>query len=1212
MKALYRIVMLLNLALLPAALCLAQTQGGTPPSARNGSEGGPLLAQPRAARSEKSLEGHQAALKVLTGGPLHFERNAGQFDPQVKFASRGIAHTLFLTSDEAVLVVTGQDGGAADSRWPSGRHSFQRENLRQHVARLKLGNAKTSPEIEGTDELPGRSNYLRGRDKKNWHTNIPHFSRVHYRDVYRGVDWIYYGNEGRLEYDFVVSPGADPGQIALDVSMDEEAKDQAVRIDANGDLVVSADPQTIRFLRPVAFQMVEGQKQLVSANYVMRSPGRVGFELGPYARSQTLVIDPVLTFSTYFGGSEGTAAFGVAVDASGIYVAGQTNSGDLPTTVGAVQETRGGSPGCISSVNPSPCYDAFVTKLTPDGSALVYSTFLGGSSLDGAFGLAVDGNGQAVVVGGTYSTDFPTTDNPLTAFQADINGGAVAACQDSAGSTIDCEDAFLAVLNNLGTSLVYSTYVGGTGTDYASGAAVDASGNAYLTGFTDSDAASFQSTAGALAGGTCTDGTNTYSCGDAFAGKFQYSPIAANPTASRVFLTYIGGTGDEIGNGIAVENSTGNVFVAGGAGANTLGADAFTMIGGFQPSFQGLADGFIAKLNSTGSTVLYSSFLGGSSTDRALEIGLDPTATGKAFVGGYTNSSNFQVKNAYQATRDPSNCSGCLDSFIAKVDTTAATPAGSLMFSTYFGGSGDDAAFGLAVDPSGNVFIAGATSTPATGVTKPFPLMNPLQSAKAGAAGEYDGFVSKFNYTGTTLTLLFSTYVGGTGNFDLPTRVATGPLGEAVAVGITNSYDFPATLGSYQPYHSGAGDDAFVVKIDTAANLPAAAFSDDILFFGLLGVGFTSKKTLTLQNMGTAALNISDISLAGTDPSQFSFTDTCGSSVAAGSKCTIDVTYAPTSNIVHNATLVVADNASGNPHQVGLNGVGVPAPAVTLNPPATLTFPDTMVGTTSAALQITVTNNGGADLNITGVTKVGTAYTVSGCSGASATVTPGNNCVISVTFSPTTGGIITGSVTITDNAPGSPRTVALTGTGIQPDFSMTTADNDETVVNGATAHYTLTITPTNGFNQPISFACTSGVPVRSTCQPPAAVTPDGLNTPVNVTLDVITQSRSAVPPGIVPFTAPPQTAPQGYLPWLLVLLMLTAASLRLAGSRRKATVLLTAALFAALLWTACGGGGGGGGTTPPPKGTPAGDYNITVTATSGSLSKQIVLKLHVS
>ena len=299
MKALRQILVFLNLLLLPAALCLAQSQGGTPLSARNASKGEPLLTQSLPAGSEKSLEGHQAALKVLTGGPLHFERNAGQFDSQVKFASRGIAHTLFLTSDEAVLVVTGQDGGAADSRWRSGRHSFQREKLKQHVARIKLANANASTEIEGVDELPGRSNYLRGRDKKNWHTNVPHYSRVRYRDVYRGVDWVYYGNEGRLEYDFVVSPGADPGQIALDVSSDEKAKDQAARIDANGDLIISTDPQTIRFLHPVAFQMVEGQKQLVSASYVMRSPGRVGFELGPYDRSQTLVIDPVLAFSTY-------------------------------------------------------------------------------------------------------------------------------------------------------------------------------------------------------------------------------------------------------------------------------------------------------------------------------------------------------------------------------------------------------------------------------------------------------------------------------------------------------------------------------------------------------------------------------------------------------------------------------------------------------------------------------------------------------------------------------------------------------------------------------------------------------------------------------------------------------------------------------------------------------------------------------------------------
>jgi len=1204
MKPLPRNVVLLCFVLYSAGLCLAQTRNDTPTPALQG----PEEARPKPSGSvkhEDTMEARTTALRVLKGGPLRFEKNAGQFDSQVKFASRGIAHSLFLTPDEAVLVVTHQEGEKKDLQRSAGRRAAARfQNLRQDVARLKLMGANPSPQIEGLDELPGQSHYLRGRDRKNWHTNVPNFTRVRYREVYRGVDWVHYGNEGRLEYDFVVSAGADPAQIAMDVSMDGRVKEAAVRIDANGDLIVAEDPQAIRLHRPVAFQMIAGQMQLVSANYVMKSSGRVGFELGPYDRSQTLVIDPVLTFSTYLGGSNNQSAWGVAADASGIYVAGLTNSSDFPTTTGAVQELIGGPPGCLSAVNPNPCLDAFVTKLSADGSTLIYSTFLGGSALDGAFGLAVDGNGQAVVVGGTYSTDFPTTDGPpVTAFQTQINGGAPAACQDSGGSTIDCEDAFVAVLNGTGTSLVYSTYVGGTGTDYASGAAADASGNAYVTGFTDSDAASFRSTAGAPGGEICTDGQSTFICGDAFAGKFQYSPVAANPTASRVFLSYIGGNGDEFGNGIAVDSATGNVFVAGETSWNSSGGNSFPIVGGFQTTYgQGSADAFIAKLNSTGSIPpLYSSFLGGSGDDRGLEVGLDSSAN--AFVGGYTDSSNFQVKNAFQSTRDLSNCSGCFDSFVTKVDTTAGTPAGSLAFSTYFGGSRDDRALGLAVDSSGNVFISGATATPETGVTKIFPLMNPLQSSKAGAAGEYDAFVSEFSNTGS---LLFSTYVGGAGDFDLATRLAAGPAGSVVAVGLTNSYDFPVTLSSFQPFHFGAGDDVFVIKIDTA-NLPAAAFSDDILFFGSLGVGFTSKKTLTLQNMGTSVLNISDISRAGTYPSQFTFADNCGTSVAAGSKCGIDVTFAPTTTGPLDATLVVTDNASGSPHVVGLQGTGVAAPAVTLNPPATLSFPDTNVGTTSSALPITVTNSGTANLNITSVVEPSADFNVSGCSGA--TVTPGNNCVINVTFAPTTGGIITRSVTITDNAPGSPRTVALTGTGIQPDFSVTTPDDSKTVTAGATASYTLTITPTNGFNQQITFSC-SGAPVRSTCQPPSAITPDGSNTPVDVTLNLVTQSRSAVPPGVGPFTTPPLKAPQGYLPWLLALLLLATTSLWLAAGRRRAPLLLMAALGTVLLWTACGGGGGGV-TTPPPRGTPAGTYTLTATATSGSLSKQISLTLVV-
>jgi hypothetical protein len=320
------------------------------------------------------------------------------------------------------------------------------------------------------------------------------------------------------------------------------------------------------------------------------------------------------------------------------------------------------------------------------------------------------------------------------------------------------------------------------------------------------------------------------------------------------------------------------------------------------------------------------------------------------------------------------------------------------------------------------------------------------------------------------------------------------------------------------------------------------------------------------------------------------------------------MTVTPSAIGARTGFLTVTDNAAGSPHDIALSGTGLAAPAVSLSPPAMLTFPDTLVGTTSSAMNITVTNSGTVNLNITNVSKVGAAYAVSGCSGASATVTPGNNCMISVTFSPTTTGSITGSVTITDNAPGSPRTIALTGTGFQPEFTVTPGTTSATVNAGATANYTLTLTEVNGFSGTVSFTC-SGAPVRSTCNPPPATLVDNTG-PKDVTLSVVTQSRTAAPPMFRPFKAPPLTAPQTYLPWLAAWLML-AATVSLLGKRRRTVLLLTATLAMALAWTACGGGGGGG-TTPPPTGTPAGTYTITATATSGTISKTTTLTLKVN
>jgi hypothetical protein len=745
------------------------------------------------ARQKVTPEIQERVHQMLVSGPLYFEVNAGQFDRQVRFLSRGRDRTLFLTATGAVLVLPGGRPGSHDL---SNRTAFlkQGESQADSVARLNLVGANPAPQILGVDELPGRSNYFLGKDPGKWRTDIPLYARVHYEEVYPGVDLIYYGNEGRLEYDFVVAPGADPSAISLTFVSSPKAEKpspaSSPRLDSSGNLVLTTTAGDIQLHRPIIYQEHNGQKLPVAGRYELKGDGSFGFRLAKYDATQPLVIDPVLSFSSYLGGSglDNTAA--VAVDSSGnIYMAGQTNSSDFPTTSGVVQPLSGvGGASCSSPVRPDPCLDAFVSKLSPNGASLVYSTYLGGTSSDGALDLAVDGSGNAYLTGYTNSTDFPTTS--ANAFQGTL------------ASTDGTLDAFVAKLDSSGSNLLYSSYLGGDDTDYASGLALGA-GGVYITGYTAST--DFPATSGTANAGTCTDGTNTFACGDVFVAEF-------NPTlsglASRVYCTYVGGNGDDYGNSIDVDSS-GNAYVAGFTVLNSSQApNSFPMVGGFQTSSGGgNEDAFVAKLNSAGTlALLYSSFLGGSGNDEAWALALD--SSNNMYVTGWTPSSNFPVTaDARQSTLASGACSitTCNDAFVTKIDTNQSG-LNSLVYSTYLGGGDDDRGTAIAVDSSGNVYVAGGTRSAPSNAT-PFPLVSPLQST---LTGDYDAFVSKLNSAGSLQTL--STYLGGTG-FDSAFGVAVDASGNIVLAGRTGSADFPSSSGAVQP-GSGGGYDAFVVKID--------------------------------------------------------------------------------------------------------------------------------------------------------------------------------------------------------------------------------------------------------------------------------------------------------------------------------------------------------------------------------------------------------------
>src|SRR3989454_590674 len=412
--------------------------------------------------------------------PLIFEANQGQTDPQVKFLSRGSGYTLFLTPTVAVLALR---EGASARNVVDGSPAAKRERgqpLQGTVLRMKLLGANPTPGVTGVEELRGRSNYFIGNDPAKWRANVPTYAKVEYRDVYPGVNLVYYGNQRQLEFDFIVAPGADPQRIRLGV----EGADR-LDLDAQGDLVVQTGGAQVRLQQPHVYQMANGVRQEIESRYVLNDHHEVEIWVAAYDTHKPLVIDPTLAYSTYLGGTGFDEGFGIAVDSLGqAYVTGVSASLDFPMTAGVFQPRfAGGS------------LDAFVTKLNPTGAALAYSTYLGGTGDENGFGVAVDGTGNAYGTGLTISNlDFPTTAGALQ--------------RSSAGGI---SDAFVTKLNAAGAALVYSTYLGGTGDENGFGIAVDATGNAYVTGITFSP--DFPTTARALQ--PCSPG------GDAFVAKLS-------------------------------------------------------------------------------------------------------------------------------------------------------------------------------------------------------------------------------------------------------------------------------------------------------------------------------------------------------------------------------------------------------------------------------------------------------------------------------------------------------------------------------------------------------------------------------------------------------------------------------------------------------------------------------------------------------------------
>lgn len=583
--------------------------------------------------------------------PLAFEANTGQFDNRARFVAHGAGGSLFLTATEAVIAlpgkVTANHAGSGSGAKRMGRPE-PAERGPGSVFRMKMVGAGSSTRLQGVGRLPGIVNYFIGNDPGKWHTNVPTYRQVRCSAIYPGTDLIYYGNGTRLEYDFVLRPGADPKSIRLAF-----AGADRLQVAANGDLVATTASGEVRLKRPYAYQVAGGSRVQVACSYALEPRSRqVALRTARYDRTRPLVVDPGLEYSTYLGGSNFDVGSKIQVDSNGAaYVAGETSSVDFPVTTGAYQST--GAAG----------NSAFVTKLNSAGTGMVYSTYLGGSGDSYARGIAVDASGAAYVTGASGAA-FPTT---AGAFQTTDRGG---------------DDCFVAKLSPTGAALNYSTYVGGANLDCALAIAVDASGAAYLTGLTSST--DFPVTSGAYQ-------TVKPSLDDeAFITKINASGTAL------VYSTYLGGTSEEYGNAIAVD-AAGRACVVGA----THSGDFPVTSRAFQTTRPGVWDGFVAILGSAGSSLAAATYLGADGIDSANDVALD--SAGSIYVAGKTDSLFFPVTTgAYQTS-----IHGFSDAFVAKLPPTLS----SLTYCTYLGGTWDEDAKAIAVDGSGNAYVLGYTSS---------------------------------------------------------------------------------------------------------------------------------------------------------------------------------------------------------------------------------------------------------------------------------------------------------------------------------------------------------------------------------------------------------------------------------------------------------------------------------------------------------------------
>ena len=1114
--------------------------------------------------------------------PLAFEPNRGQTDSRVQFFSRGQGYGIFLTPGEAVLSLQQPMSKTSKSAEPHSPHTS--------ILRMTLVGADSKAAATAREQLSGTTNYFFGIDAKKWATDVPTYGKVQFKGVYPGVDLVYYGNQRQLEYDFVVAPNADARQIALSFT------GAAPKLNAGGDLLLSTPGGETSFHKPVVYQIVDNAKVAVDADYVVAKQ-HVTFSLGSYDHTKPLIIDPVLSYGTFLGGNLDDRGFGVAVDAAGdAYLVGDTVSLNFPLVNAYSSSNHDTSNGWV----------VYVSKLNPTGSALIYSTFIGGVADSHVLSVAVDSTGSAYVAGYTSAGDFPVTSG---AYQQVCGGNAtningVHARANGCGPSGDT-NGFVAKLSPAGNSLVFSTFLGGSGYSAVNAIALDATGNAYLGGVTNA---------------SCGPGpywpTNhaypdTWQCFPTTSGAYQttlngqtipgsqiwgfFSTLSSDGSTlmySTEFLAPRGTTPSNTAlsngvNAVAVDVA-GNGYIAGYAGyglPTTPGAyyvpPANTSTA-LPPS-----PAFVAKFNPTASgaaSLVYSTFLGSPAqtssasnyTNTATGIAVD--ASGNAIVAGYTGTSGCgypTTTGAYQTTTNSTPY--CSDGFVTKLNPTGT----GLIWSTILGSASSSNIVatqlkGLSVGSNGNIYVVGY------GSQSGFPLVGALHAAPGGGGG----IVAELDPTGSKL--LFSTYTGGFGTSgysggDVATAIATDPSGNMYVTGRQdpNLLSIPTTPGALQTTYQGGSYDAFVLKIaptivsTTTLTVPtgtvtagqSATFTATVA--GPTGITTVPTGTVTFLSgsttLGTGTLNASGVATytaaslnATTYTVTASYPGDTNFAASVSSASTLVVSPAtPTIKLTAPATATVGASVT----------IGVTVTGTSGNPTGTVVFKD---GSTTLS---TMTLAAGAASYSTSALTVGTH---------SITVSYSGDSIFA-------SGVSTAQTVIINVAP------AVTFAALPTSL---------TIVHGATGTIVITGTPVGGYTGTATFSC-GPLPTAASCTfAPTSLVFSGSNTAQSTTLTIATSLTTAgynLIPGFHTAT--------GIVAALLLFPLGFARRRKQFGRYLNGAILMamiTLSSAALLGLTGCSSSAGPTTTT-----TPAGSYSIVVTITAPNANSTITLPVTV-